>query len=168
LNLTAANRVIVYDHWWHLGLQEQAFGRVRRIGQTKEVHLAKLVAAGSMDEAILSMQETKKEIIECAIGEGDAQPRFHEICEIMATLCNNDKEMLDLTRLGDISDDEESEKGDDGSASDGDSDSDDDDSDDDDDDESSDTDDSSNSSDETGSSYKADDGDSDDEGSEDE
>jgi hypothetical protein len=167
LNLTAANRVIVYDHWWHLGLQEQAFGRVRRIGQTKEVHLAKLVAVGSMDEAILSMQKTKEENIEGAIGKGDAQPTFHEICEIMSTLCNNDKGILELTRLEDISDDEWSENGDDDGSSGSDSDSDDGDSDDDSD-EGSDTDDSSSSSDQAGSSYEADNGDSNDEDSDDE
>ncbi|KAH6841188.1 SNF2 family N-terminal domain-containing protein [Chaetomium sp. MPI-CAGE-AT-0009] len=99
LNLTAANRAIVFDHWWHEGLERQAFARVHRIGQTKEVHTAKLVAAGSMDEAILGMQARKRETIGSAVGDGTAHPKYHEDGYI-------DSEMLDLARLEDISDDE--------------------------------------------------------------
>ncbi|KAK4123038.1 hypothetical protein N657DRAFT_533309, partial [Parathielavia appendiculata] len=70
LNLTAANRAIVYDHSWHEGLEPQASGRVRRIGQTKQVHTVELIVTKSMDEAILTMQDTKRETIAAAIGDG--------------------------------------------------------------------------------------------------
>ncbi|KAK3296331.1 SNF2 family N-terminal domain-containing protein [Chaetomium fimeti] len=99
LNLTAANRAIVFDHWWHEGLERQAFARVHRIGQTKEVHTAKLVAAGSMDEAILGMQARKRETIGSAVGDGTAHPKYAEDGHI-------DKEILELARLNDISDGE--------------------------------------------------------------
>lgn len=35
LNLTRANRVIITDLWWNASVDEQAFGRVNRIGQQK-------------------------------------------------------------------------------------------------------------------------------------
>ena len=113
MNLTAANRAIVFDHWWHEGLERQAFARVHRIGQTKEVHTAKLVAAGSMDETILGMQARKRETIRSAVGNS----RSDESGDI-------DQEMLELARLDDISDreSEASGGGDDNSSSDSDSD----------------------------------------------
>ncbi|AEO69639.1 uncharacterized protein THITE_2024961, partial [Thermothielavioides terrestris NRRL 8126] len=69
LNLTAANRAIVYDHWWNEVLERQAFARIVRIGQAKPVYLAKVVAADSMDEDILNLQATKRSIINNAVGE---------------------------------------------------------------------------------------------------
>ncbi|KAK0670666.1 SNF2 family N-terminal domain-containing protein [Cercophora samala] len=63
LNLTVANRAIMYDHWWNVCRQWQAFGRVHRIGQTKTVHTAKIVAAGSVDERIIHIQEAKETAI---------------------------------------------------------------------------------------------------------
>jgi hypothetical protein len=67
--LTAANRAIVYDHWWNEVLERQAFARIVRIGQAKPVYLAKVVAADSMDEDILNLQATKRSIINNAVGE---------------------------------------------------------------------------------------------------
>ncbi|KAK4639790.1 hypothetical protein QC761_711460 [Podospora bellae-mahoneyi] len=63
LNLTVANRAIMYDHWWNVCRQQQAFGRVHRIGQTKEVHTAKIVVAGSVDERIIQIQQDKETAI---------------------------------------------------------------------------------------------------------
>lgn len=31
LNLTMANRCIIYDPWWHGAVEEQAFGRMRSV-----------------------------------------------------------------------------------------------------------------------------------------
>ncbi|KAH6627566.1 SNF2 family N-terminal domain-containing protein [Chaetomium tenue] len=118
LNLTAANRAIVFDHWWHEGLERQAFARVHRIGQTKTVHTVKLVAAGSMDETILGMQARKRETIGLAVGDGPARGTHDEDGTI-------DQEMLDLTRLDDIDEESEGDGGsDDDSSSDTDGDAD--------------------------------------------
>ncbi|KAL2158191.1 hypothetical protein VTH06DRAFT_4759 [Thermothelomyces fergusii] len=68
LNLTVANRAIVFDHWWHEGWERQAFARIHRIGQTKEVYTAKLVVKGSMDETVMAIQASKKEAIGAAVG----------------------------------------------------------------------------------------------------
>ncbi|KAK0716459.1 P-loop containing nucleoside triphosphate hydrolase protein [Apiosordaria backusii] len=85
LNLTVANRAIVYDHWWHICLERQAFARVHRIGQTKEVHTAKIVAAGSVDEEILKRQDTKqKRIADVMDGMGQTEKLpISEVCELL-------------------------------------------------------------------------------------
>ncbi|KAK4152647.1 P-loop containing nucleoside triphosphate hydrolase protein [Chaetomidium leptoderma] len=140
LNLTAANRAIVYDHWWHEGWERQAFARVHRIGQKKEVHTAKLVAAGSMDEAILTMQATKRESIGAAVGDGPSRPGFRDICDSLHNGGHLDKELLELTRLEDLSDEDRGEDSGSESEGEGEGDSDEDDSDDDDDDDDSDSD----------------------------
>ncbi|GJH09103.1 helicase [Caballeronia novacaledonica] len=59
LNLTAADTVIHYDPWWNPAAENQATDRAHRIGQDKPVFVYKLVATGSIEEKILSMQERK-------------------------------------------------------------------------------------------------------------
>ncbi|KAL2170578.1 hypothetical protein VTG60DRAFT_4591 [Thermothelomyces hinnuleus] len=73
LNLTVANRAIVFDHWWHEGWERQAFARIHRIGQTKEVHTAKLVVKGSMEETVMTIQASKREAIRTAGSESDGE-----------------------------------------------------------------------------------------------
>lgn len=62
LNLTGADIVIHYDPWWNLAVQNQATDRAHRIGQTKKVSVYKLIAKDSIEEKIVKMQETKKNL----------------------------------------------------------------------------------------------------------
>lgn len=62
LNLTGADTVIHYDPWWNPAVTEQASDRVYRIGQTKNVHIIKLVSKGTIEEKILDLQEMKKNL----------------------------------------------------------------------------------------------------------
>lgn len=64
LNLTGADIVIHYDPWWNLAVQNQATDRAHRIGQTKVVSVYKLIMKDSIEEKILRMQETKKNLAE--------------------------------------------------------------------------------------------------------
>ncbi|KAK4146878.1 P-loop containing nucleoside triphosphate hydrolase protein [Dichotomopilus funicola] len=113
LNLTVANRVIMYDHWWHEGWERQAFARVHRIGQQKQVHTARLLVAGSMDETVLNIQARKREAIAAAVGcrRGDEEcgVTMDEICEALGgekgDLSSEDLERADVSD-GERSDDE--------------------------------------------------------------
>ena len=67
LNLTGADVVIHYDPWWNLAVQNQATDRAHRIGQTKQVTVMKLVAAESIEEKILELQEAKRELADAII-----------------------------------------------------------------------------------------------------
>jgi hypothetical protein len=59
LNLTAADTVIHFDPWWNPAAEAQATDRAHRIGQDKPVFVYKLVAACSIEERILAMQQRK-------------------------------------------------------------------------------------------------------------
>ncbi len=62
LNLTGADVVIHYDPWWNIAVQNQATDRAHRIGQTKKVTVYKMIAKGTIEEKIVKLQETKKNL----------------------------------------------------------------------------------------------------------
>ncbi len=62
-NLTSANLVIHFDPWWNPAVEDQATDRAHRIGQKNIVEVIKLVARGTIEEKIISLQEHKKELI---------------------------------------------------------------------------------------------------------
>ena len=59
LNLTGADVVVHYDPWWNTAAQNQATDRAYRIGQTRGVQVIRLIAADSIEERILHLQEAK-------------------------------------------------------------------------------------------------------------
>lgn len=63
LNLTSANNVIHYDLWWNVSVENQASDRAHRIGQKNNVTIYKLVMNDSIEEKIIDIQNTKKELI---------------------------------------------------------------------------------------------------------
>ncbi|MBN1863745.1 MAG: DEAD/DEAH box helicase [Victivallales bacterium] len=62
LNLSSADRVIIYDPWWNPAVEAQATDRTHRIGQTRKVCSMKLVVKNSIEEKILSLQQRKQRI----------------------------------------------------------------------------------------------------------
>jgi SNF2 family DNA or RNA helicase len=62
LNLTAADTVIHYDPWWNPAAEDQATDRAYRIGQSKDVFVYKLIAHGTIEQWMLSMQERKRNL----------------------------------------------------------------------------------------------------------
>ena len=71
LNLTAADIVIHYDPWWNVAAQNQATDRAHRIGQEKQVTVYRLITQNTVEENILKLQETKRELADQVVtGEG--------------------------------------------------------------------------------------------------
>jgi SNF2 family DNA or RNA helicase len=68
LNLVAADTVIHYDPWWNPAVEDQASDRAHRIGQTKPVFVYKLIAADTVEERILDLQERKAALASLAFG----------------------------------------------------------------------------------------------------
>jgi SNF2 family DNA or RNA helicase len=60
LNLTAADTVIHYDPWWNPAAEQQATDRSWRIGQSQPVFVYKLIAAGTLEEQIVALQNSKR------------------------------------------------------------------------------------------------------------
>ena len=68
LNLTAADHVFLFDPWWNPAVEEQAFDRAHRIGQDKPVFVHRLVAANTVEERILLLQEDKRALSDVTTG----------------------------------------------------------------------------------------------------
>lgn len=64
LNLVIANNVIICDPWWNPAQEDQAIGRVHRIGQTKEVNVFRFLMKDSIEESIEGMHEKKRKLAE--------------------------------------------------------------------------------------------------------
>jgi superfamily II DNA or RNA helicase len=71
LNLTAAGYVYLLDPWWNPAVEAQAIDRAHRIGQTQPVFAYRLIARDTVEEKMLELQRSKKQLAE-AILEGDA------------------------------------------------------------------------------------------------
>ncbi|WP_027801735.1 DEAD/DEAH box helicase [Paraburkholderia dilworthii] len=72
LNLTAADTVIHYDPWWNPAAENQATDRAHRLGQDKPVFVYKLIAAGSIEEKIVELQEQKAGLADSILSEDAA------------------------------------------------------------------------------------------------
>lgn len=70
LNLTGADIVIHFDPWWNVAAQNQATDRAHRIGQKNQVSVFRLIAKDTIEEKILSLQETKKDLSDQIISGG--------------------------------------------------------------------------------------------------
>jgi SNF2 family DNA or RNA helicase len=62
LNLTTADFVFHLDPWWNPAVESQATGRAHRMGQTQTVQSIKMVASDSIEEKILLLQESKRQL----------------------------------------------------------------------------------------------------------
>ena len=67
LNLAAADTVIHFDPWWNPAVEAQATDRAHRIGQTRVVTSYKLIARGTVEEKILSLQQKKRKMIQSTV-----------------------------------------------------------------------------------------------------
>lgn len=67
LNLTAAERVILYDPWWNPAAEEQAFARAHRIGQTQTVMVQRVICVDTVEEKMTELRDSKVELANTAI-----------------------------------------------------------------------------------------------------
>jgi hypothetical protein len=67
LNLTAADYVFLLDPWWNPAVEAQAIDRAHRIGQGKPVFAYRLIARGTVEEKVLELQKTKRELADAII-----------------------------------------------------------------------------------------------------
>ncbi|MEM9554756.1 MAG: SNF2-related protein [Acidobacteriota bacterium] len=72
LNLTAAGYVFLLDPWWNPAVEAQAIDRAHRIGQVQPVFAYRLIARDTVEEKILELQRSKRELAD-AILEGGGQ-----------------------------------------------------------------------------------------------
>lgn len=70
LNLTAADYVFLLDPWWNPAVEAQAVDRAHRIGQERPVIAYRLIARETVEEKILELQKTKKDLADAVLSAG--------------------------------------------------------------------------------------------------
>ena len=76
LNLTAADYVIHMDPWWNPAVEDQATDRAHRIGQEKPVTVYRLVAEDTIEEKILKLHSTKRDLADSLLSGSDVSARL--------------------------------------------------------------------------------------------
>lgn len=85
LNLQTADIVIHLDPWWNLASEEQATDRAYRIGQKRPVTVYKLYSRKSIEEKVLELQDSKKELYDSLI---------HSSSSFLSALSEDDLDFL--------------------------------------------------------------------------
>lgn len=70
-NLVACHTVVFIELDWTPGIHSQAEDRTHRIGQMKAVTVYYLLLLGSIEEKIAKMIDSKREVVNSILGEGD-------------------------------------------------------------------------------------------------
>ena len=71
LNLTGADTVIFYDQDWNPAMDKQCQDRCHRIGQTRDVHIYRLVSEHTIEANILRKASQKQMLDDVVIQEGE-------------------------------------------------------------------------------------------------
>ncbi|KAI7352601.1 hypothetical protein KC354_g11919 [Hortaea werneckii] len=93
LNLTMASKVICLDPWWNNAVEQQAFCRVFRIGQTKETEMVRFVVSNTIDSAMMAMKERKTEEIDQVMEEARKKdiPDVSELLRLFGEVGEDDE-----------------------------------------------------------------------------
>ena len=85
LNLTAADFVIHLDPWWNPAIEDQASDRAHRIGQKRPVTIYRLVAENTIEEKIIQLHNTKRNLAESLLEGSDqsAKMSLHELVDLI-------------------------------------------------------------------------------------
>ncbi|RLK49190.1 DEAD/DEAH box helicase [Microbacterium telephonicum] len=72
LTLTEADYVFLLDPWWNPAAEQQAIDRAHRIGQTRPVTVYRLIAAGTIEEKVLELQQRKARLFDAVLDSDGA------------------------------------------------------------------------------------------------
>ena len=86
LNLTAANYIIHLDPWWNPAIEQQATDRAYRIGQSQKVTVYHLIAAHTIEEKILKLHRTKRNLADALLNGTDMSHQLtaEDLMEILS------------------------------------------------------------------------------------
>ena len=70
LNLTEADYCFLLDPWWNPAAESQAVDRAHRIGQTRNVMVYRMVARNTIEEKVVTLQDSKRQLISSVMDEG--------------------------------------------------------------------------------------------------
>ncbi|MEZ6110753.1 MAG: SNF2-related protein [Pirellulaceae bacterium] len=72
LNLTAADYVFILDPWWNPAVEAQAVDRAHRIGQTRHVFAYRLICKDTVEDKIIELQKSKRELADAIVSADDS------------------------------------------------------------------------------------------------
>ena len=90
LNLTAADYVIHMDPWWNPAVEDQASDRTHRIGQKRPVTVYRLIAKGTVEEKIIDLHKTKRELANALLDGAEASAKM-SLDDLMAVLTDSNE-----------------------------------------------------------------------------
>jgi len=85
LNLHAAEYVYLLDPWWNPAVETQAIDRAHRIGQTRKVFAYRIIARDTVEEKVLELQKSKRDLADAIITADNS---------VMRNLTRDDLELL--------------------------------------------------------------------------
>lgn len=103
INLTGADTVIFYDSDWNPTCDAQAQDRCHRIGQTRDVHIYRLISEKTIEENILKKANQKRLLGDLAIEGGNFTEAYFKNSTIQ-DLFNVDQSEDASTRLSEVVD----------------------------------------------------------------
>src|SRR5690606_8044633 len=72
LNLTAADYVFILDPWWNPAAEAQAIDRAHRMGQQRHVFAYRLICRDTIEEKVLELQRSKRELADAILTEDNS------------------------------------------------------------------------------------------------
>jgi len=78
INLTGADTVVFYDSDWNPAMDAQAQDRAHRIGQTRDVHIYRLITEHSIEENILMKAKQKRQLDLLVMDKGKFDASTHQ------------------------------------------------------------------------------------------
>ena len=85
LTLTRADYVLHLDPWWNPAVEDQATDRAHRIGQTQTVNVYRLIARDTVEEKVLELHQSKRELAEAVLAQ-DGSPSVLSVDDLKALL----------------------------------------------------------------------------------
>ncbi|KAK3346023.1 SNF2 family N-terminal domain-containing protein [Lasiosphaeria hispida] len=89
INLTGADTVIFYDQDWNPAMDKQCQDRCHRIGQTRDVHIYRLVSEHTIEANILRKASQKQMLDDVVIQEGEFTTDYFNKIAIRDIVGNN-------------------------------------------------------------------------------
>lgn len=89
INLTGADTVIFYDQDWNPAMDKQCQDRCHRIGQTRDVHIYRLVSEHTIEANILRKANQKQMLDDVVIQEGEFTTDYFNKLSVRDVIGNN-------------------------------------------------------------------------------
>jgi len=86
LTLTEADYVFLLDPWWNPAAEAQAIDRTHRIGQQRSVMVYRLIAAGTIEEKVLALQQRKARLFQAVMDDDELFAKALDADDIRALL----------------------------------------------------------------------------------